>query len=350
MFGANVLDGHPDPGQRIDPNNVFVGPGDEHWPHIDQPFRSWPTALALTPDGSKLYVSPPGREGYPDRRVAVVDTATRRVVSWVDLRGGQTALGTRPVGITVSPDGKFVVVLDEYANFASVIDTSSNRLTGEFETGFFPEKAVFNAMGTRLYASERANPANGADGPNGRVHAFQVDAGPKFTKLADIPTGANALESSHPRDLALSTDQKTLYVANTLGNRVAAINVANLPAINLGTDVTTLPLGGLATDVKLAGRWGIVSGHETNNCLNQPETGHGLPTSVGGQFVRNNGAPLGYLPVMSDCTRATTFDDIGTELNIFAASTTGSCSATSTCTETSRYWLIRGGHGDPGLH
>ena len=35
-------------------------------------------------------------------------------------------------------------------------------------------------------------------------------------------------------------------------------------------------VGGLATDVKIAGRWGIVSGHETNSFLNQRESGHGF--------------------------------------------------------------------------
>lgn len=322
MFGANFLNGQPDPGQRIDPNNVVVGPGDEHWPHIDQPFRGWPTALALTPDGSKLYVSLPGRDGYPDWRVAVVDTATRRVLTWVDLRGGQS-LATHPAGLAVSPLNTaisarpYVVALNEYANFASVIDTGTDALIGEFEAGFFAEKAVFNKTGTRLYISERANPANGSDGPNGRIHAFSVTPGPTFTKLADIPTGSNALESSHPRDMAISSDGNTLYVANTLGNRVAQINIAN----DANQFVKTLLLGGLATDVKVAGRWGIVSGHETNNCLNQPETGHGLPAKEGGTFVKNSGAPLGYLPVMSDCTQATTFDDIGTELNIFDTAT-----------------------------
>lgn len=316
-FGANFFDGRPDPGQRIDPNNVVVGPGDEHWPHIQQPFRSWPNALALTLDGSKLYASLPGREGYPDWRIAVVNTATRRVTGWVDLRAGQTTLGTRPVGLTVSPTGSFVVALNEYANFASVIDTATDAVIGQFETGFYSQRALFNQGGTRLYVTERANPSNGSDGPNGRVHVFSVGPGPTFTALADIPTGANALESSHPRDLALSSDGTTLYVANTLGNRIAAINVAN----DANQFVKTLPLGGLATDVKVAGRWGIVSGQETNNCLNQPETGHGLPTNVAGQFVKNNGQPLGYLPVMSDCTQATTFDDIGTELNIFDTAT-----------------------------
>ena len=71
----------------------------------------------------------------------------------------------------------------------------------------------------------------------------------------------------------------------------------------------------------VAGRWGIVSGHETNSVMNQPETGHGLPKIENGVAVRNSGAPLGYLPMMTDATRATTFDDIGTELNVFDTAT-----------------------------
>jgi cytochrome c553 len=85
--------------------------------------------------------------------------------------------------------------------------------------------------------------------------------------------------------------------------------------------VKTMPVGGLATDVKIAGRWGIVAGHESNSVLNQPETGHGLPRKVNGVAVRNNGQPLGYTPVMTDATKATTFDDIGTELNVFEVAT-----------------------------
>lgn len=86
MFGANYFDGRPDTRTRINPNNPVVTDRDEHWPHADQPFRSWPNALALTPDGKKLYVTLPGREGYPDWRVAVVDAARRAVLRWVDLR------------------------------------------------------------------------------------------------------------------------------------------------------------------------------------------------------------------------------------------------------------------------
>jgi DNA-binding beta-propeller fold protein YncE len=311
MFGASYIDGRPDPGTRIDPNNPIVKSGNQVWPNIKQPFRSQPRAMALTADGRKLYVTLPGREGYPDWRVAVVDTSNRRVTSWIDLRPSGVTRGLRPIGVRVAPLNasiypvQYVVVLNQYANFASVIDTTNDSVIGTFETGFYGEKAIFNANGTRLYVTDRFKDS---------VHVFRVDTGPFFTQIAEVLTGNTDLERANPRDLDLSADGKNLYVANTLGHTVAVINVEG----DANTLVKVMPVGGLSTDVKVAGRWGIVSGQETNTRLNEPESGHGVPTKdANGIAIRNNGQPLGYLPVMSDATKATTFDDLGSELNIF---------------------------------
>ena len=307
MFGADYFNGRPDPGTRIDPNNPEVSSGKQHWPNVKQPFRSWPNAIAVTPDGAKLYVTLPGREGYPDWRVAVVDVLGRRVMGWVDLRPAGTTRATRPTGLAISPPNPtifpnpYVVVVNEYANFASVIDTGTDRVLGQFQTGFYGQDIIFNAAGTRLYTTDRFND---------QVHAFRIDPGPIFTQIAAIPAGRSDLERANPRDLALSEDGSTLYVANTLGHTLAVIDVAG----DANRLVGNMPVGGLVTDVKIAGKWGIVSGHETNTVLNQPDTGDGLPKF---DQLRNNGAPLGYTAVMTDATRATTFDDIGSELNVF---------------------------------
>jgi DNA-binding beta-propeller fold protein YncE len=222
--------------------------------------------------------------------------------------------GTRPVGIAVSPVNTnifprpYAVVANQYANFASVIDTGNDAVIGTFETGFYGEDLVFNRAGTRLYLTDRFKD---------QVRAFRIDKGPSFTQIAEIPVGATDLERTNPRDLDISADGKTLYVAATLGHTIAAINIdadANEP-------IVSLPVGGLATDVKVAGRWGIVSGHSTNTALNERETGHGLPKVINGVAIRNTGQPLGYTPVMSDATRATTFDDLGSELNVFDTET-----------------------------
>ena len=315
MYGASYIDGRPDPGTRIDPNHPAVKSGSQKWPNIKQPFRSQPRAVALTADGRKLYVTLPGREGYPDWRVAVVDTVNRRVLSWIDLRPQGVTKGLRPIGVKVAPlntaiyHNPYAVVLNQYANFASVIDTVTDTLIGIFETGFYGEKALFNSNGTRLYVTDRFKD---------EVRVFRVDPGPFFTQIAEVPTGANELDRTNPRDLDLSADGRTLYVANTLGHTIAAIDVSG----DANTFVKTLPVGGLSTDVKIAGRWGIVSGQETNTKLNERETGHGVPTKdANGVAIKNNGQPLGYTPVMSDATKATTFDDLGSELNVFDTST-----------------------------
>ncbi|HEX8685341.1 MAG TPA: beta-propeller fold lactonase family protein, partial [Pyrinomonadaceae bacterium] len=314
MYGAGYIDGRPDPGTRIDPNNPQVKSGNEFWPNRKQPFRSEPRSLALSQDGKKLYVTLPGREGYPDWRVAVVDTNSRQVSRWIDLRPAGETKGLRPIGVKAAPFNPavssfpFVVVLNQYGNFASVIDAATDTVVGEFETGFYGEKLVFNKAGTRLYITDRYKDA---------VRAFRIDPGPAFTQIAVIPTGATSLERTNPRDLDISADGRTLYVANTLGHTVAAINIeADANAL-----AKVMPVGGLATDVKVAGRWGIVAGQETNTRLNEPESGHGLPTKNGGTAIKNNGQPLGYTPVMTDATKATTFDDIGSELNVFDTAT-----------------------------
>jgi hypothetical protein len=114
MFGASYIDGRPDPGTRIDPNNPVVKSGSQVWPNIKQPFRSQPRSMALTSDGRKLYVTLPGREGYPDWRVAVVDTCTIYVANLqtedvsflaIDANGNLQRQGFLPVGVTPStPD------------------------------------------------------------------------------------------------------------------------------------------------------------------------------------------------------------------------------------------------------
>lgn len=314
MFGVDYFNGRPDPGTRIDPNNPQVKSGSQYWPFRPQPFRSWPNALAVSNDGRQLLVTLPGREGYPDHRIAVVDTAAKRVNRWLDLRPPGMTRGTHPVGIAVAPanaaitPSPYAVVINQYANFASVVSLADDAVVGEFETGFYGEKPLFNRDGTRLYLTDRFKD---------QVRVFRVDAGPFFTQIATVETGKTDLQRTNPRDLTLSADGKTLYVGNTLGHTVAAINVEN----DANTLVKNLPVGGLVTDVKVAGRWGIVSGHETNTVLNQPETGHGLPKVVNGTAIKNNGQPLGYTPVMTDATKATTFDDLGSELNIFDTAT-----------------------------
>ena len=224
MFGADYIDGRPDPGTRIDPNDPQVNSGNQHWPlrqaavpelaERARPDAGRPKALrhAARPRGLSRLARRRGGHA-PAARPALDRSAARRARAPAPGRSG---VAVSPLNTAIYP-APYVVVLNQYANFASVIDTATDAVIGDFETGFYGEDLVFNAAGTRLYVTDRFKD---------QVRAFRVDPGPIFTQIAEIPTGATELDRANPRDLALSADGSTLYVANTLGHTIAVINVA----------------------------------------------------------------------------------------------------------------------------
>ena len=93
-----------------------------------------------------------------------------------------------PLNAAVFPR-PFLVVLNQYSNFATVIDVASDAIIGEFHTGFYADDLVFNRAGTRLYLTDRL--AN-------LVRVFRIDAGPFFTEIARVPTRAIDLDRREP--------------------------------------------------------------------------------------------------------------------------------------------------------
>ena len=61
----------------------------------------YPDGVAVTPDGTKVYVT-----NYGSNTVSVIDTATNTVTATVTV-------GTNPRGVAVSPDGKKVYVANQ---------------------------------------------------------------------------------------------------------------------------------------------------------------------------------------------------------------------------------------------
>ena len=74
-----------------------------------------PAGVAVTPDGSKVYVANEAVSGT----VSVIDTATNAVSATV-------AVGSNPIGIAVKPDGSKVYVANKARHSTvSVIDTAT---------------------------------------------------------------------------------------------------------------------------------------------------------------------------------------------------------------------------------
>ena len=101
MFGAGYIDGRPDPGTRIDPNNPQVSSGNQIWPNRRSHFAA-SRARALTPDGKKLYVALPAAKAIRLARRRRY-TKTRKVTKWLDLRPPGMVGGLRPISVKMAP-------------------------------------------------------------------------------------------------------------------------------------------------------------------------------------------------------------------------------------------------------
>jgi YVTN family beta-propeller protein len=89
------------------------------------PVGSQPGGVAVTPDGSKVYVA-----NFLSNNVSVIATATNTVTA--------IPAGSEPFGVAVTPDGCKVYVANGASNNVSVIATATNRVTAAITVGRGP--------------------------------------------------------------------------------------------------------------------------------------------------------------------------------------------------------------------
>lgn len=205
-----------------------------------------PRGIAISPDGSRAYVSSSGAD-----IVFVIDTATRSVT------GAPIAVGKEPDGISVSPDGSRAFVANSGDGTISVIDTATNAVAAApVAVGTEPKQIAIGPRGGRGFVTNRGsnyvtvfNPANGqaigapivvgaqpsgiAIGPNG---AFAYAAGFGDGTLTPISTSTSAPGAAiggfnGPEGVAVNPAGTQGYVVNSGGGSVTAFSTAtNAPS------------------------------------------------------------------------------------------------------------------------
>ncbi len=167
--------------------------------------QSFAAGLAVTPDGTTLYVT----------RVFA------QTVSAIDLASGQVtktiALPSEPYANVVSADGKMLYVSLWGGAKVQAYMLPSMILIEELNTGEHPNAMVLSRDGKRLFV---------ACGNSASVWVFDTFSGEAIEQISMSLTPA-APTTATPNSLALSPDGQTLLVSTADNNAIAVVDVSN---------------------------------------------------------------------------------------------------------------------------
>jgi YVTN family beta-propeller protein len=209
-----------------------------------------PEGVAVTPDGSKVYVVNSG-----DETVSVIDTATNTVT------GSPIRVGPIPAGVAITPslrqdgDGERgdkhegrpraskVFVANNFVDTVSVIDTATNTVTATITVGSGPG-GVAVVPSLRQDRDEERKDEQGGKAQAGKVYVFNsndntvsvIDAANNTVIGSPIPVG------NFPIGVAVTPDGSKVFVANFRDNTASVIATATNTVIGSPIPVTNGPV------------------------------------------------------------------------------------------------------------
>jgi YVTN family beta-propeller protein len=187
-----------------------------------------PAALAVAPDGNRLYVAIVKHDAADSGEVHLLDTTLGTVATPVPA-------GKQPSAVALTPDGRTLLVTSQGDNIVAVIDTAAAKVTRRIAVGQGPLAVAVAAAGDRAYVASRED------------HSLSVIDSIRWVvtaTLKDLPA------PSSPTALALTPQGDKIYVAltDTAGGALAAISIG-----------TPAPA-----------EWTLTSGQVTPHCLPAP--------------------------------------------------------------------------------
>jgi YVTN family beta-propeller protein len=181
-----------------------------------------PQGIAVSPNGSKVYVTNSGAPPSVAGNVSVIATATNTVI------GSPIAVGNNPVTVAITADGSKVYVANFKSGTVSVIATASNTVTATIPVGIDPQGIAVSPDGSKVYV---------AHGTTGFGALLVIDTA-SHRVTATIPVGGL------PGGVAVTPDGSNVYVTNTNFSHQQPDTVSVIaPATNTVTGTITVGEG-----------------------------------------------------------------------------------------------------------
>jgi YVTN family beta-propeller protein/VCBS repeat-containing protein len=181
------------------------------------PLGDFPEELAITPNGSRVYVT-----NHSSNNVSVIDTATNIVIATIPIAQG-------PEGVAATPDGTRVYVAS-ISDIVSVIDTATNTVTATIDLS--PDPNTVEVLG---------DVAISPDGSRAYVTHFAGEVTVIDTATNTVVTTFTA--GIHASRVAVRPDGARLYVSNFQEGTVTVVDTATY------TVVTTIPVTDFPDDI-----------------------------------------------------------------------------------------------------
>lgn len=202
------------------------------------PVGPFPTAIAVSPDGRRVYVV-----NSSGNSVAVLDAHTHAVI-------GTVSVGTRPYGIALAPDGSVVYVTNADDNSVSTIDKETLAVTATIGVGENPYAVAVSPGGDRVYVTNQGEDSLSVIDASTHALISTVDVGAGPTGVAVTPDGRrvcvvnNAAHSmtvidpviglptaqiplgKHPAQVAITPDGTRGYVTNAASASVSVVDLS----------------------------------------------------------------------------------------------------------------------------
>jgi YVTN family beta-propeller protein len=158
-----------------------------------------PTAVVVSPDGSRLYVPCAAVKST----VCVIDVGARKVLATL-------AVGHTATGAAITPDGKRLYVCNRFNNDVSVLDLAAGKELARVPVIREPHGAVATPDGKSVFVSNLL-PLDAADSYNVAAAITVIDTASNHTTTIRLPNG-----SSSVRGLCISPDGKYVYAVHIL--------------------------------------------------------------------------------------------------------------------------------------